>query len=276
MSAADVTVTAEQVGEYQRDGVTLLRGAVAAAELADLAGAVEQNLAEPSDWASDYTPSDRGGRFFGDYVSWQRIPAYRDVALRSALPRVAAALMQSTTVRFFHEHVLVKEPGTAEVTPWHHDQPYYCVDGDQNVSMWISLDPVPATAGVEFLVGSHRWGRNFVPRKFVDSTAYASAESGFELVPDIDAERNRHRIVSFDVQPGDVIAFHYRILHAAPGTAGLTPYRRRAVSMRYLGDDAVFALRPWLHSPPFEQRELVVGQPLDDPRFPVVDFALAV
>ena len=95
--------------------------------------------------------------------------------------------MRSTTVRFFHEHVLVKEPGTAEVTPWHHDQPYYCVDGDQNVSFWISLDSVPADAGVEFLVGSHRWGRNFVPRKFVDSTAYAAAEHGFELVPDIDA-----------------------------------------------------------------------------------------
>ena len=61
-----------------------------------------------------------------------------------------------------------------------------------------------------------------------------------------------------------------RILHAAPGTAGLTNARRRAVSLRYFGDDAVFALRPWLHSPPFEPNGLVVGQPLDDPRFPVV------
>ena len=29
-------------------------------------------------------------------------------------------------VRFFHEHALVKEPGTSEITPWHHDEPYYC------------------------------------------------------------------------------------------------------------------------------------------------------
>ena len=79
-----------------------------------------------------------------------------------------------------------------------------------------------------------------------------------------------HTIVRFDIEPGDVIAFHYRTVHAAPGTAGLTNRRRRAVSLRYIGDDAVFALRPWLHSPPFEQRDLVVGQALDDPRFPLV------
>jgi ectoine hydroxylase-related dioxygenase (phytanoyl-CoA dioxygenase family) len=178
--------------------------------------------------------------------------------------------MRSGSVRFFHEHVLVKEPGTNEITPWHHDQPYYCVDGDQNVSFWISLDAVPAEAGVEFLAGSHRWDRRFIPRKFVDSTAYVDADNGFERVPDIDAERDLHRIVRFSVQPGDVIAFSYRILHAAPGTAGLTRNRRRAVSIRYVGDDAVFALRPWLHSPPFEPRDLVVGGPLDDPRFPLV------
>ena len=260
----------EQVEAFQRDGVTVLRKVVCADELADLAAAVDQNLAEPSEWSSDYTPADAGGRFFGDYVNWERIDAYRSVAFHSRLPAVAAELMRSSTVRFFHEHVLVKEPGTNEITPWHHDEPYYCVDSSQNVSMWISLDPVPAAAGVEFLLGSHRWPRRFIPRKFVDSTAYADPTHGFELVPDIEAERAGHQIASFDVEPGDVIAFAYRILHAAPGTAGLTNGRRRAVSLRYVGDDAVFALRPWLHSPPFEQRDLVVGAALEDPRFPVV------
>ena len=263
-------VPQQSVDEFQRDGVTVLRGAVSPDQLAALSLAVEQNMAAPSEWASDYTAAEAGGRFFGDYVNWTRIDAYREVAMDSALPQMAAQLMQSSAVRFFHEHVLVKEPGTSEITPWHHDQPYYCIDGDQNVSFWIALDAIPAAAGVEFLVGSHRWGRSFVPRKFVDSTAYASPDPDFELVPDIEAERDQHRIVSFDVQPGDVIAFSYRILHAAPGTAGLTVGRRRAVSMRYVGDDAVFALRPWLHSPPFEQNDLVVGQPLDDPRFPLI------
>ena len=32
---------------------------------------------------------------------------------------------------FYHEHVLVKEPGAQRVTPWHCDQPYYPIDGNQ-------------------------------------------------------------------------------------------------------------------------------------------------
>ena len=264
-------VADELVAQFREDGVTVVRGALGAAEIDELADAVDENLAHPGEWASDYTPDGGAGRFFGDYVNWNRIDAYRRVAMESSLPAIARRLMGSATVRFFHEHILVKEPGTSEITPWHHDQPYYCVDGDQNVSLWISLDPVPASVGVEFLAGSHRWGRSFVPRKFVDSSAYAAAEDGYELVPDIEAGRDAHRILTFDVAPGDVIAFSFRILHAAPGTAGRTTSRRRAVSLRYLGDDAVFATRPWLHSPPFDQNDLVVGAPLDDPRFPLVE-----
>ncbi|MEO6123645.1 MAG: phytanoyl-CoA dioxygenase family protein, partial [Ilumatobacteraceae bacterium] len=238
-----------------------------------LAEAVEYNIANPSPWATDSTTAGHSGRFFGDYVSWERIPTFRQIALYSALPVAASALMNSTTVRFFHDHVLVKEPDTAEVTPWHHDQPYYCVDGDQNVSFWISLDAVPAAAGLQFVAGSHRWGQQFIPRKFIDSSGYVTAEgagAGYQPVPDIDADRNDYEILRFDVRPGDVIAFHYRTLHSAPGTAGLTTGRRRAVSMRYVGDDATFTRRPWTPSPPFDQRDLVEGGPLDDQRFPLV------
>ena len=85
------------------------------------------------------------------------------VGSETGLASLAGQLMQSSTVRFFHEHVLVKEPGATEPTPWHHDDPYYGIDGLQNVSMWIALDPVPATSGLQFIAGSHLWGRRFVP-----------------------------------------------------------------------------------------------------------------
>ena len=179
-----------------------------------------------------------------------------------------ARTLLGETPRFFHEHTLVKEEETHEVTPWHHDEPYYCIDGAANVSLWVPLDPVPQAAAVEFIVGSHLWGRRFVPRKFVDQSSYVDNAADFELVPDIDAVRDQHEIVSFDTEPGDVIAFHYRTLHSAPGTAGRTATRRRAVSFRYLGGDARFATRPWLHSPPYEP--IAPGEPLDDARFPLV------
>jgi ectoine hydroxylase-related dioxygenase (phytanoyl-CoA dioxygenase family) len=264
-----VELAAEIVDAYDADGVVVLRGALDRHWIGALEDGVEQNLAEPSEWAQHYTPEGEPGQFFGDYCSWDRIPQFRDVAFRSGLAAMARQLMRSRTARFFHEHVLVKEPGTREITPWHHDQPYYCVDGDQSVSFWVPLDAVPANAGVEFIAGSHRWGRWFVPRRFVDHDPYAAADDRFELVPDLDAERGEHRILSFAVEPGDVIAFHFRTLHDAPGTEGL-PTRRRVVSFRWLGDDATFRLRPWLHSPPFDQRELIEGGPLEDQRFPLV------
>jgi ectoine hydroxylase-related dioxygenase (phytanoyl-CoA dioxygenase family) len=262
--------------DFGRDGAVLLRGALDARWIDRLAEGVEINRTRPSRWAHWYTDPDESVGFWTDYVTWADVEPYRAVVFESGLADVAAALMQSRTARFFHEHVLVKEPGATERTPWHHDQPYYCVDGDQNVSMWIALDPVPASSGLRFIAGSHRWGRWFVPRRFVDHVAYADPAVAstddrarrYELVPDLDAELDRHRLLSWDVEPGDVVAFHFRTLHDAPGND--LPTRRRAVSLRWVGDDATFSTRPWEWSPPFEPEALVPGAPLDDPRFPLV------
>lgn len=258
--------------QFHDDGAAVLRGVLSASWLDELAEGVEQNLTEPGPWANDYTAGDAPGRFFGDYVNWPRIEAFERVALRSPITDVARELLGPGEVRFFHEHVLVKEPGTTESTPWHHDQPYYCVDGDRHLSLWVTLDPVAAADGLVFVAGSHRWGRRFVPRRFLDHVPYAAGDSRFELVPDIDAEIDRHRLLRFDVEPGDAIAFHFTTLHAAPGNTR-TDVRRRAVSFRYVGEGATFAERPWLHSPPFERAELVPGAPLADDRFPVLGVA---
>ncbi len=263
-------ITEREVDDYARDGAVLLRGAVAPRWLDLLAAGIEHNRRHPSAWSHWYTDEHDATGFWTDYVTWPDVEPYRRVVFESGLAGLARELMGSRTVRFFHEHVLVKEPGAVERTPWHHDQPYYCVDGAQNVSMWIALDPVPAPSGMRLIAGSHRWDRMFVPRRFVDHTPYADGDDRFELVPDLDAELDRHRVLSWDVEPGDVVAFHYRTLHDAPGNRLTTP--RRVVSLRWLGDDARFATRPWQVSPPFEPEGLTVGEPLDgDPRFPLVE-----
>lgn len=250
----------------------MLRGALTDDWLELLRAGVEYNRTHPSEWSHWYTDPDESVGFWSDYVTWPNVPEYRKVVFDSGLAAVAGGLMGSDTVRFFHEHVLVKEPGASERTPWHHDQPYYCVDGDQSVSMWIALDPVPAETAVRFVAGSHRWGRWFIPRKFIDHTPY-SAESGrYEYLPDIDAmiaaAPDEHRVVSFAVEPGDVVVFHYRTVHDAPGNP--SERRRRVVSLRWVGDDAVWAERPWQVSPPFDANGLRPGDPLDDDRFPPV------
>ena len=277
--------TVSFVDQFRRDGATVIRRVLDPAWIELLAQGVEHNRTHPSAWSHWYTDADEAIGFWSDYVTWRDVEQYRRVAFESPLPALARELMGSETVRFFHEHVLVKEPGATERTPWHHDQPYYCVDGDQNVSLWVALDPVPATTGMRFLAGSHRWDRWFVPRRFIDHSSYADGALGdssapvdatghrYEQVPDVDALLasgvDDHRVLSFDVEPGDVIAFHYRTLHDAPGNE--LDRRRRAVSFRWVGDDATFAARPWEVSPPYDADGLTVGGGLgDDPRFPLV------
>ena len=262
--------TDEAVAErFRRDGVVHLKGAFA--EWLDaLRAGVERNMRTPGPYRREYEPEGTKGYFFGDYCNWARIPEYRDFVLHSGAAVLAARLMASSTARFFHEHVLVKEPRTESRTPWHHDLPYYCIDGTQTVSFWTALDPVPRAVCLELVAGSHRWGKSFMPKKFV-GVDYQREGEALDAMPDIDGHRDEFEIVAFDVAPGDAIAFHFLTVHGAPGNASASA-RRRAFVHRWVGDDVRFKVRPGEVSPPFPEvhRRLDDGDPLDDPEFPLV------
>jgi ectoine hydroxylase-related dioxygenase (phytanoyl-CoA dioxygenase family) len=176
--------------------------------------------------------------------------------------------MGARTVRLFHDHLLVKEAGTRDPSPWHQDQPYYSIDGRQTVSFWIPLDPVARASTLEFVAGSHAEGRWYMPRSFVKKTAMVFDEGALEEVPDVEADRDRWPIVGWALEPGDAVAFDMLTLHAAGGS----PTRRRAFSLRLVGDDVRWAPRPHRTSPPFPELEGVLGagDPLDHPLFPVL------
>ena len=140
---------------YQRDGVVILRNLVSDEALESLRRGVAANMASPGPWANEYTPTGAAGRFFDDYVNWNRFPEFAEVGIQGSVPNAALSLMGTSTCRLFHEHVLVKEAETKEVTPWHHDDPYYGIDGMDNVSIWIPLDPIPDSVALRFIAGSH-------------------------------------------------------------------------------------------------------------------------
>lgn len=260
----DATVT-----QYQRDGAICLRGLFSRAWLEKLSRGIEKNFATDGEYQRNYTADGNPGGFYDDYCNWQRIDEYRDFILHSPAAKIAARLMRSDIARIYHEHVLIKEPGTRETTPWHHDQPYYGVNGDQLCSLWLPLDAVPQNACPEFVAGSHATGELYYPRLFASHENYAAGEDGFQPVPDIDADRDAYDILSWDLAPGDCIAFHMRAVHSAPATVGLTT-RRRGFSVRWLGEDARFATRPWTTSPPYPELNLKPGDEMVHPEFPVI------
>jgi len=258
-------VSQDAVDTYQSDGVVFIKG-LFADWVESLARGVQQNLDQPSADGKLYH-DDHGRLFMSDYCNWQRIPEYEDFLRHSRCAELAAALMQSETARLFHEHVLVKEAGAQIATPWHHDLTYYCVDGWQNVSIWIPLDPVARDTSPEFVAGSHRWGRSFTPERFNTQPLYGEADT-YEKLPDIQANRDDYDIRGFDLEPGDAICFHYLTVHGAPANRSLA-HPRRAVSARWIGDDARFATRPGPTSPPFREVKLKPGDIMDAPEFPL-------
>ena len=262
-------VSSEQINEFREQGVTVLRGVFS--DWVDvLRRGVDANMADPDPNARIYTGKDGGGRFFVDYCNWARIPEYREFIFGSDAAAIGAELMDSKKVQLFHEHVLVKEPGTDKPTPWHHDQPYYCVNGNKVCSFWIPLDPVPKETCPEFIAGSHQWGQWFTPKKFV-GVDYENDDPSLVSMPDIDQNRDDYEIRSWELEPGDAIVFHFLTVHGAPPNLS-TKFRRRGFAARWLGDDTTYATRSGIISPPFPglEEKLNEGDPMDVEEFPVV------
>jgi hypothetical protein len=132
MAAQETVVNEALIDEFQQDGCAVIRG-IFAPWIDGLKAGIEENMASPSFRERTYVPDDGSARFFQDFCNWDRIPGYRALVLESPMAMLAARLMRSRTARIFHDHVLVKEPGTSVVTPWHQDQPYYLISA-QTVS----------------------------------------------------------------------------------------------------------------------------------------------
>jgi ectoine hydroxylase-related dioxygenase (phytanoyl-CoA dioxygenase family) len=255
------------VDRFQRDGAVCLRQLFRPEEIALLRAGIDENLAHLSPRAKVASGANDPGRFVEDFCNWQDNAQYRRFIFDSPLAETAGRLMQSTSARLYHDHMLTKEPGTRQPTPWHQDQPYYNIDGRQNVSFWIPADPVNRESTLEFVAGSHL-GPWLMPRSFMDAQAKWFPEGSLADLPNIEAARDAYPILGWELQPGDAVCFHMLTLHAAQGVSG--PNRRRVFSVRFLGDDITHAPRRWRTSPEFPglREELPAGAPMNDPRFP--------
>lgn len=262
-------ISKEQIDEFNQFGAVIVRGLFTPDEVAVIERGIERNLAEPGPLFKVASTPDDPGRFVEDFCNWNRIDEFRVIAFESRAADVALQLMGGTSVRLFHDHMLVKEPGTRQHTPWHQDQPYYNVDGSMNVSMWAPVDPVAPESTLEFLAASHKMGW-LMPRTFMDNQAKWFPEGAMSEIPDIESNRSDFDIRGWAMQPGDAVFFHMLTIHHAYGVPGTN--RRRAFSLRFLGDDMVHAPRDWVTSPNFDglNLEIPAGAAMDHELFPLL------
>jgi ectoine hydroxylase-related dioxygenase (phytanoyl-CoA dioxygenase family) len=255
------------IERFQRDGAMRIRQLFRPQEIAILRSGIDENLAHLSPRAKVASGADDPGHFVEDFCNWQDNAHYRRFIFESALAETAGRLMKSSTARLYHDHMLTKEPGTRQPTPWHQDQPYYNIEGRQNVSFWIPVDPVNRESTLEFVAGSHL-GPWLMPRSFMDAQARWFPEGSLADLPNIEAARDSFPILGWELEPGDAVCFHMLALHAARGVSGNN--RRRVFSVRFLGDDVTHAPRRWRTSPEFPglREELPAGAPMHHALFP--------
>ncbi len=227
---------------FREDGVVFVRGALDRRGLDLAEGAYRWTLAHPGPWARQVLAG-RPGAFYQDHANPDAFPEYRALLGETGLSDLVAGVLGSEGLWLLYEQIWLKEGGDTQRTPWHQDLPYVPLEGDHLATLWLNLDPVGKAESLEFVSGSHR-GPLFNPTAFdpEDPSAAMYADGVWPDLPDIEANRAAWPIVSWAIEPGDVVLFHPATLHGgAPTRVG---GRRRTISLRFFGDHAFCAERP--------------------------------
>ncbi|WP_413729867.1 phytanoyl-CoA dioxygenase family protein [Sodalis sp. RH22] len=262
-----LTITPQDKAAFQRDGAVIIRQAFSRQWLEKVEQGIMANIAAPSDHGRYTDPETK--LFFQDSDNWRRIAAIKQFVYESPAKEIAAGLLGSGKINFLHDHVLAKMPGASQRTLWHQDQPYSPVDGNDFCTLWLPTGAVTRATALEFVAGSHRWGKWFRPQWFATGQLREGDDDSWDILPDIEARRQDYRIISWALEPGDCLVFHGLTLHGAAGNFQDAP--RRVLSTRWTGDDAVFRYRSGKMSPPAPLQDAPQdGGALDCPSFPVV------
>jgi len=144
------TISPEDAETFSRDGIICLR------QMIDLTWVDElQNLADEMLNTDNHHPEQSQelakdvdcGRFFNEMFIWPRHKGFKRVLFSSPITAIAGSVMGATQTNVFFDQLLIKEPGTVEPTPWHHDLPYLSFQGAQICTLWLALDDVTAESG---------------------------------------------------------------------------------------------------------------------------------
>ena len=190
--------------------------------------------------------------------------------MNSPLPFFAAQLLNSNKINLFYDQLFVKEPETNNRIRWHNDQPYWPIRGWPVIYFWKPLDPISKENGpMEFISKSHRWEKWYQPENFAPGASKTYEKNPkFEKIPDIESNSDKYDIISFDMNPGDLLDFHALVVQGS--AVNISKFRRRrGYAVRYTGNDVIYCTEDGSHID-LRNPELKDGDCLDSKQYPVV------
>jgi ectoine hydroxylase-related dioxygenase (phytanoyl-CoA dioxygenase family) len=257
--------------EFFESGVTFLTGALATDWIDLLRMGIQRVVNNIGPYGKVHFKGEPG-EFLDDRCDYFTTPEYRIFLHESPLVDLASEIFDSSEVRLYVDQTFIKEGGFSKRTPFHQDISSFCGKGTQFAAFWITVDPVPAEDSLELVKGSHlgpMYSRTYSGTYARSDAPAPEFSPDAEPMPDIEADPASFDLVSYAIEPGDVVMFHPAVLH---GGAGIRDARRRTVSFRLFGDDVTFVppplgrLEPAL--PGLLASGLVEGQPLRHSWFP--------
>lgn len=255
----------EYAGTFAQDGVVCIRNLLESMWIELLREEVEKIIHSPS----KHSNTREGSNYIVEPGIWRRSEQFKRVLFESYLAEAAARIMGSSQARLYNDAMFIKEPNSSmELTPWHQDLPYFMADGPYNCSAWAGLDYADRDSGaMSYVLGSHRWGKIYSPVDFQNMTNLNLSDEFEVLKPDIDADPERYRTITFELEPGDVVFHHLLTLHKAGGNTHANR-RRRVYAVRFVGENSVWKQRAF-SSFEFDEK-LEDGAPMEGINFPVL------
>jgi len=263
-----ITTSLEPSYTIADDGVAFVRNAVSAEDVEALKAAIEYCRVNPG--PNFRTLSKEGQPVVqSDLFRWHDVPAIRKVAFEGVLPKLACEAFGTDRVILLEDQFFYSEVGSGTPSPWHQDEPYHPLD-PWFLTIWVPLDPYPASIGIKAVPGSHL-KEIYAPVEFSAGKA-TLADGAFTLepVPDIDSQPAIFPVTIPDANPGDAVLLDSRTLHGAGGKCEAT-FRR--LSIRYAHPDTVYRRRPWPVATFWGPHDIEnkFGQRIESPAFPMIE-----
>lgn len=244
-----VTLSSEQIAQYQRDGAVLVKGFLTPEERIFLEQGIEESYRDPGKRFSRIRSTQGEGETFLETFPSQRSPSLQKLLEVRRVPELAARMMERPSAQLILDQVFYKKKGFVNPTPWHQDTPYLRVRGDDMIRVWLCCDFSPKELTLQIVRGSHRWNVVYNGRPPADETKglantgegkmfrYTNKEGNNKegndgpIMPDIAKYRDSFDILMWDVEPGDALVFNGNMLHAAGGSPSSQNDRRVYASM---------------------------------------------